>query len=259
VAAREKDVIVYRYDPSKKYFLVSLHLDNKPGALGNIANVLAIRDINILEGFFGGMGYDSKATVSFYVESANKRIDENWIKDFLKTSVYVTDLEVKPATEGYLTDTLNFPLRWNSGERAILMSSLGLRALLDSMKSVNQGSGDATIHSHGFSYGKAAWENLLSGFRPKTKEGFAEMLGIYSALGWGRPELVDIDLNKRKAKVRLRDSFECEGMNTGEPECNFVKGHISAAFSTFFGGYVRATEKKCVSKGDEFCEFEISP
>jgi predicted hydrocarbon binding protein len=259
VSGHEKDVIVYRYEPSKKYFLVSLHLENKPGALGNIANVLAIRDVNILEGFFGGIEHAPQPTVSFYVESANKRIDENWLTDFLKTSVYVSDVEVKPAVEGFLADSLNFPLRWNSGDRAILMSTLGLRALLDSVKSADSTSGEASIYSHGYNYGKAAWESLLSTFRPTTKEGVAEMLGIYSALGWGRPELIDLDFSKRRAKVRLTDSFECEETSTEGPACNFIRGHISAAFSALFGGYVRAEEKKCASKGDQFCEFEISP
>ena len=258
MSERDKDVVIFRYDPAKKYFLISLHLENKPGALGNLANLLAIRDINILEGFFGGMSYGSNANVSFFVESTNKRMDKGWLMDFLKGSVYVSDVEVKEAHEGLLTDSLNFPLTWNNGDRAILMRVDGVRAMLGSIKSA-ESSGDASVYSQGFSYGKAAWDNLFSTYHPGTREGLGEYLGIYSATGWGRPELTELDLAKRKARVKFADSFECSGLSTGAPASSFVRGHLSGCFSAYFGGYVRAVERKCVSKGDPWCEFEISP
>jgi predicted hydrocarbon binding protein len=258
MSPRDKDVVIFRYDKSKKYFLISLHLENKPGALGNLANLLAIRDINILEGFFGGMSYEANATVSFFVESTNKRVDKGWIKDFLESSVYVSDVEVKESIDGLLTDSLNFPLTWNTGDRAILMRVEGVRAMLESMKSASS-DGDATIYSQGFSYGKAAWDNLFATYHPPSKEALAEFLGIYSATGWGRPELVELDQAKRRAKLKFYDNFECAGQNTGGLTSSFVRGHISGAFSAYFGGYVRAVEKKCASKGDDCCEFEIAP
>jgi predicted hydrocarbon binding protein len=258
VSQRDKDVVIFRYDATKKHFLISLHLENKPGALGNLANMLAIRDINILEGFFGGMFYGPNATVSFFVESTNKRMDAKWLLDFLKSSVYVSDVEVKESVDGLLTDSLNFPLTWNNGDRAILMRVEGVRAMLESIKSTDS-SGEASVYSQGFSYGKAAWDNLFSTYRPTTREGLAEYLGIYSATGWGRPELTELDLGKRRAKLKFMDNFECEGVSTGAPASSFVRGHLSGAFSAYFGGYVRAVEKKCVSKGDSWCEFEISP
>ena len=259
MSERDKDVIVFRYDKSKNYYLVSLHLENKPGALGNLANVLGIRDINILEGFFGGMSYGENAVVSFFLESTNKRMDHKWLKDFLQTVVYVSDVEVKEAVEGILTDTLNFPLTWNNGDRAVLMRTEGLRTMLEAIKSSDSSTGEAAIYSQGFSYGKAAWENLMSNVRPSTKEGLQEILGVYSAVGWGKPELIDLDAGKRRAKLRMIDNFECEGAATGSSASNFVRGHISGAFSTYFGGYVRVVEKKCKSKGDSYCEFEVSP
>jgi len=77
---RNKDVMVYRYDPKRKYFLVSLHLENQPGALGSLANLLGIRGIDILEGYFGGISSGTKGNVSFFLESANQRRDEGWLR-----------------------------------------------------------------------------------------------------------------------------------------------------------------------------------
>ena len=255
---RNKDVMIFRYDPKKKYFIVSLHLENKPGALGNLANLLGIRGINILEGFFGGMTYSQKANASFFIESTNQQIDEGWIKDFLASSVYVSDVEVRAPVEGFLSDSLNFPLTWNNGDRAILMRVEGLRVMLDAVKSSYADTGEAEIYRMGFSYGRAAWENMMGILRPKTKEGLAEMLRIYTATGWGRIELLDLDPKRLHARVKLQDGFESEGLATGKPECFFIGGHLAGALSGYFGADVRVHETKCISRGDSHCEFEVS-
>jgi predicted hydrocarbon binding protein len=259
MASRNKDVVVYRYDPKKKYYLVSLHLENKPGALGNLANLLGIRGINILEGFFGGMFYGPKATVSFFLESTNQQMDEGWLKDFLASSVYVSDVEVKTGVDGFLCDSLNFPITWNSGDRAVLMRVEGLRAMLDAVRSNDPWAGEAATYTQGFTYGKKAWENLFGIHRPKTRESLADMLNIYVATGWGKIELSDVNPAHRTAKVKLSEGFECMGLSTGKPESHFVRGHLAGAFSAYFGSDVKAVETKCTAKGDSLCEFEISP
>jgi len=256
---RNKDVMVYRYDQRKKYFIVSLHLENKPGALGNLANLLGIRGINILEGFFGGMSYESKATVSFFLESTNQQMDEGFLKDFLTSSVYVSDVEVKTGSDGFICDSLNFPVTWNNGERAVVMRVEGLRAMLDAVKSSDPREGEAAIYAQGFSFGKTAWEDLMSVHRPKSKDTLAEMLKIYIATGWGRIELSELNPVHRTARVRLSDGFECSGLSTGKPESHFISGHLAGAFSAYFGSDVKAVETKCIAKGDPHCEFDISP
>jgi predicted hydrocarbon binding protein len=259
MADRNKDVMVYRYDPKKRYFIVTMHLENKPGALGNLANLLGIRGVNILEGFFGGMSYGSKANVSFFLESTNLQLDEGWLKDFLAASVYVSDVEVKTGIEGFLCDSINFPITWNTGDRAVLMRVEGLRAMLDAVKSSDQFAGEASIYAQGFAHGKASWENVFGVHRPKTKEALAEMLKIYVATGWGRLELSEVNPAHKTARVKLTDGFECVGVSTGKPESHFISGHLAGAFSAYFGGDVKAVEKKCMAKGDSYCEFEISP
>jgi len=255
---RNKDVMVFRYDPKKKYFIVSLHLENKPGALGNLANLLAIRGINILEGFFGGMSYSQKANVSFFIESTNQQIDEGWIKDFLSSSVYVSDVEVRAPVEGFITDSINFPLTWNNGDRAVLMRVEGLRVMLDGVKSAYTDTGEAEIYRMGFSYGRAAWENLMGVHHPKSKEGLAEMLRIYVATGWGKVDLLEFNPQHLHARLKLEDGFESEGLSTGKSECYFIGGHLAGLMSSYFGADLKAHETRCVSKGDSYCEFELS-
>ena len=255
---RNKDVMVYHFDPKRRYFIVSMHLENKPGALGNLGNLLGIRGINLLEGYFGGMAFSDKANVSFFLESTNQQMDDKWLKDFLASSVYVSDVEVKSPVEGFLTDSLNFPITWNNGDRAVLMRVEGLRVMLDAVKSTNPGTGEAEIYRQGFSYGRFAWLSLMEVHRPKTKEGLAEMLRIYVATGWGRFELLELNPARMHARVKVEEGFESTGLETGEPECYFIAGHLAGAISSYFGADMKVQEKKCVSRRDSHCEFEVS-
>jgi len=134
----------------------------------------------------------------------------------------------------------------------------GLRVMLDAVKSAYADTGEAEIYRMGFSYGRAAWENLMEIHRPKTKEGLAEMLRIYVATGWGKCELLELNQASLHARVKLQDGFESDGLSTGKPECYFIGGHLAGALSAYFGADVRAHEARCVSRGDDHCEFELS-
>ena len=70
--------------------------------------------MNILEGYFGGMSHGPKSSVSFFLESTNQRLDEEWLKELVESSVYVSDVEVNSGVEGFVADSLNFPLTWNN-------------------------------------------------------------------------------------------------------------------------------------------------
>jgi len=256
---RDKEVMVFHYDPKKKVYLVSLHLNNEPGALGNLANLLAVRGMNILEGFFGGTSTEPKATVSFFVETANQRMDESWLKEFIESSVLVSDVEVMPGVDGFVADSLNFPLTWNTGDRAVLMRTASLRTMFVTIMAADREEGKRAIYDQGFSYARATYERLFSTYRPKGKEGLAEVLKTYSATGWGRLELSSLDPESKRAKLKLEEGFECTGMSTGKSESNFIRGHLAGVMTTFFGSRVKAVEIKCISKGDPSCEFEVSP
>ncbi|MGD0319398.1 MAG: V4R domain-containing protein [Nitrososphaerales archaeon] len=257
--SRDKGVMIFHYDPKKKIYLVSLHLKNQPGALGNLTNLLAVRGMNILEGYFGGMSYEPKATVSFFVESTNPRMDEGWVKDFVESSTYASDVEVRSGVDGFVSDSVNFPLSWNAGDRAILMQTASLRTMLAAIIATDREKGERLIYDQGFSLGRTTYERLFLIYRPKNRAGLAEVLRTYAATGWGRLELSGLDPGHKRAKFKLEEGFECAGLNTGKPESNFIRGHLSGVLSAYFGSDVKAVETRCVSKGDPHCEFEISP
>lgn len=258
MSGRDKDVMIYHYEPKKKIYLVSLYLENKPGALGNLADILAVRGINILEGFFGGMSYGERANLSFFCETTNSRMDAEWLKDYLETSVFASDVEVRSATDGMLVDSVNFPLTWNTGERAVLMRVGGLHAMFDSVVKGHPKEGAEELYHLGFEYGKEAWTKLVGVYKPKSKESLNEALKIYSATGWGRPELQEFDPGRMRARLKVSECFECSAQGEGARGSNFVRGHLAGALSAYFGQDVDCAETKCVKDGSPTCEFEIT-
>ncbi len=212
----------------------------------------------MLEGYIGGTSSEEYQVASFFLESTNPRLDSGWLKEFIESSVFVSDVMVKQGVEGFLFDSLNFPLSWNTGDRAVLVKVGGLRAMLNAVMMANPATGAESIYSQGFSYGKSVWEQLLSVHRPQTREGLSEALQLYSAAGWGRPELTHLDMEKVQAKVRFEEGFECVDQMTGRPASHFMRGHLAGALSAYFQSDLRCEETKCTSKGDKYCEFEVA-
>ena len=256
---RQKDVMVFHYDPKRRFYLVTLQLKNVPGALGNLTNIMGIRGINIMEGFFAPFASGDYGTFSFFVESTKTRMDKDWLKEFLQSCIYVSEVVVKEGVEGFLTDSLNFPTVWNTGDRAIVMRVGNVQVMLDAIREAGGANGEKIVYEAGFQSGKSSWENVFSIFRPKTKEGLSEILQLYSAVGWGRIELLDLSMNKKSAKIRMTDLFECAGLTYERGCSHYVRGHLAGAMSTFFGIDLKGVETKCLAKGDKYCEFELSP
>ncbi len=252
-----KDVMVFHYDPKRKFYLVTLLLENVPGALGNLANILGIRGINILEGYFGPVTSDTQGTVSFFVESTNPKLDKDWLKEFLQSSVYVSEVQIKESVEGFLADSLNFPLTWNTGDRAVVMRMGNVQVMLDAIRRAGGDRGNDVLYDAGFEYGKATWQNLFGTARPRSREGLAEMLHIYSAVGWGRVELPELDGTHQKACVRMTEGFECTGLKSESASSHFIRGHLAGAMSAYFGTDLKGRETRCISMGDAYCEFSL--
>jgi predicted hydrocarbon binding protein len=251
----EKEVMVFNYGQKKRFFQVSLRLKNTPGALGNVATVLGIRGVNILDGYFGLRMGQEWGTMSFFAESTNSRIDAAWLKDFVASSVDVSSVEVKESVNGFIADSLNFPLVWNSGDRAVLMRSDYVRVMLDFIRKSDPGKGNEMAYRLGYEYGKASMQNLIQIFRPTTSADVANALQIYSAVGWGRPELLEYDSQSKHVRVRFSDGFECVGADSKKPAGYFTVGHMAGWLSPVMGADLQGEEKACAATGASHCDF----
>ena len=253
----EKHVMVGRYDPKKRYFMISAKLKEQVGALADMTKILAIRGVNILEGQIyvtdEPMGY-----VTLFAEATDKKTDANFLKQMLAGSSFMETVGVIESRKGMIIDTLNFPLMTDFGERSILLSAGAVREALRATKEGYGKIGADVIYSLGFSQRTGAWSSLLSG-RAKDKESLQEFVEFYSAVGMGKVTVEKYNADANTASVSVEGCFECQGLQSSTPMSLFFLGVLAGGLTSFFGMEMSAKETKCTAMGAKRCEFDIAP
>ncbi len=79
-------------------------------------------------------------------------------------------------------------------------------------------------------------------------------------LGLGKVVVSDVDFEKGEAKVTISNCFEAlENGSHDEPNCMFTSGFLAGVFAEILDKTVRADEVRCISNGEQLCEFHITP
>jgi predicted hydrocarbon binding protein len=252
-----KDVNVYIYDPSKKHYHVMIELENVPGALVSVLEVVRKIGLNILG---SSTSVDSASRVgvwSGFVEDGDHGADE--LKRRLSGSPYVHDVMVVESKDGFLVDGVSFPLAYNTGARAVLMNARSLSNMLRNVKAQFGSGGNVILYEEGRSYGKdVGGEYVLALGGDFLSRHTAEALKLYQALGWFRVAKVRED-EDGSLTVQAEDNFECSGRDTKAPNSHFVRGHIEGVITAWTGRPMECREVRCAATGDECCEFVLTP
>ncbi|MDI1433040.1 STAS domain-containing protein [Polyangium sorediatum] len=104
------------------------------------------------------------------------------------------------------------------------------------------------------------WRMIASA--PTFEEGFERLIRVAAAAGWGRWQLVSVDLVAREARVRVYNNWESVaqralGVSWG---ASFVAGKLSGIFQRHFGVPTCWAEQTLfAAEGDAFDEFVIRP
>lgn len=83
---------------------------------------------------------------------------------------------------------------------------------------------------------------------------------VFTLAGFGKMEVVSWDVQKKEMIYRVYDSTVAKMYgNVGRAVDHIPRGWFAGASSVFFKTDVDCVETKCLSKGDEFCEFLVAP
>ncbi len=244
--------------PNKRLFHLVVKLKNKPGALAGAASILARAPVNVLGSFTAIPDGGTNGIWSLFAESKNKVATGDSLRKRLLASPYVADAEVREDKGGFLTD-LCFPIVLSEGGRAVLMRQKYFTQMLDNVRETFGSGGDSIIYREGFDYGKSTWENVVATLgRDYVLENLNDVLSLYTSLGWGRTECVELDLRQPRIRIRMDANFECVDHQSDRPNSEFVRGHLCGALSAILDTEVECNEVMCVSKGDRHCEFVVN-
>jgi predicted hydrocarbon binding protein len=253
-----KDVLVYAKEKGRKLFLVALDLRSEVGAIADCSARLESAGFSILTGFVSTPGNDNVGRCSFFVEANNPDASASDLKHALEESSHIVGCTVKESHKGIIVDSLSFPLSWNSGDRAFMLRTAFFALMNAKIRGLLGSGADVMLFELGFEHGLPSWRNILADYQVRSKEDLAAVLPYYTAVGWGRVEVVSFDFEAKAATFRIMDNFECGGLKSAKPSSHFVRGHLTGCFATVFGGEAKITESSCISKGDGYCEFKVS-
>lgn len=251
-----KDVLVQAREKGRKLNLVALDLKNEPGALADVSNRLADNEINVVVSFNSSPNELNISRWSAIVEGARTAPDR--LTRLLGQSKFVERCEVKESHNGLLVDSLNFPLRWNTGDRAIMLRTHFFNLMKEKLEETLKSGADVVLYELGYEHGRPSWQDFLVGYKIDSALDLQEALHTYGAVGWGRPTVESFDPQSKTAKIRVKDNFECQGQKSESPASHFFRGHLAGAFSVIFGQSVKVEESQCIAIGSEYCEFAVS-
>ena len=258
VSSAPREIHAYHFSPDRSLFLGSVHIKDIPGALAAITAAVASLGVNLVQSNSCRVS-PGVAEWGFFAEAEDGHVSAKGIERTLKASEYVVDCRVRGAEGRVLVDTLHYPLRLSPEAPAILIRKNVFANSLKFMVETLGSGGRALAYQLGKTAGENDGADLIGEIgAPRIIENLPELANLYSAQGWGVPELARFSPRPLDFVIRLHDCFECDGRNSAVPSSHFIRGHIAGMMKAFFGKPVECSETECISKGDPYCEFHCT-
>lgn len=246
--------------PGRKVVEFSLEFRSKiPGELSRIATALAEHNVNVLTGF-----HDA-ARWGFFADVTDTKIPLEKLIHEMELLAVTKSIKVHAGVqEGVVIDALHYPLLWGE-KRLIHIRAEVMSALLGRLREIfgKEGlAGRAMLFTMGEAAGRTGYTIVARGVGGEVfKKQVYNLVDLYTASGWGVFKIQELDVDKKTARVRVFDSFECAAYKGSEssPRSEFVRGDLSGLFSEVFSVRVDAIETDCIASGNAYCEFSIKP
>ena len=249
------------YAPGRRISQLALTVSNRPGALAEIAHAIHEAGVGVLSGLIWAEPGEETATWVFFVDLTGASMEARELAEKLESLNVVLKAEViKRRFNDLIIDAFSFPTMFLA-RRMVLLDICSMTAMLDWIDRTFGTGGHAILFDMGREAGKMVVGILKEKYGlagPKLIEAF---LALCTAMGWFRYEVLDMDPQALKARVRLYESYECSPFvcSSERPKSHLLRGVLAGAFEEAFGRSFAVNEVKCVAKGDECCEFEIEP
>ena len=226
------------------------------GIMSRISKALSEMGIPILTAKVGF----SDGSLDFFLvlDLTGNPVDEKALAERISGIPYVYEVvPIPPLKGGVIVDDYHFPPTL-FGERMLMLRFPVLEAMIKGGYETFGRIYAVWLYHVGFRIGRDTFASQLLMFNTRSVELFDLSASFFKHDGFGIMEVRRVDLEGRKAVIRVYDSFECSMFKgLGKPMGHFVRGMLAGWASEFFGKELSAKETKCLANGDEYCEFEI--
>lgn len=252
--------------PGRKLYGFVVEAEPKPGVLSEIAGIPSRYNAVILYVSYSMLvpGEKTITALSFVDLTSADVSAEELMEEVRRLSSVKAVKMVKPVAEGFVVDNFFSRLRLHEN-RAIILREQGYRGLISGIRERFGSGGEAFLYYVGFEigvgYGRSHRElGLKLGITDPVRVYRDISVNLFNSVGFGRMEVVEIRRYPPGATLRVYDSFECElGLGAGKPYSHLIRGMIAGVLTVLFDRKVKARETRCIARGDQYCEFEVSP
>jgi predicted hydrocarbon binding protein len=249
--------MVLEYLPGENVVMGVVELKDVVGALADAVTVVAKMGLNLSFSKTFKLSGDKVAIWSF-MGIAGPHADAESIEKALRGSPKVVSCEIQSSDRGLISNDLQFPLLIAEERRGILLSPRSLVSMFSRVTKLLGSGGKTLLYEEGEMVGRD-WamtiQQLVSKERARELEPMA--LGVFSAMGWGKLQVLERDPASPWLVVSLEENFEAVGVNAAGPNCQFSRGMIAGGFSVLVGQVLPCVEAKCIAAGDDACVFVL--
>lgn len=246
-------------DGVKNIYLVAVKTKHVPGALGDVATRMGKAGINILSTMDCSHPDNPQSTVSFFVEAKSDRATPESIEKVLRSSPQVIDCYIKKSESKLMVDDFAFPLMYFPAGRGILLPQSGVTAMFQDIVTMFGSGGESILFRAGYSVGTKGTEDIAKALgEEELAKNVDRLAALYSALGWGKMEILDASPNNKKYRLRLSEGFESSEIKASRPNCHFTRGLVAGSSERVLGRPVSCEEVECAAMGDAYCLFAVS-
>jgi len=252
-----KIITAFMYIPKKNYFLLNLELRNRLGDVAAVSRVLADANIEVLTGSFTRGAGGKPGSWQVFVQPLNPMTSDE-MKRLLLSCPDVVGVQTKESRDGLLVDSVTFPIKVSSGQRAMIIRNDVWNSMLQKTREKFGSGGDVIIYEQGNMAGRMSGKELFVALgRTFLTQQLDQVIAMYQALGWGRAKILSFSQSPLSVTIRMWDSAECMGQKSDKPTGHFVRGHIAGNIEEIFGIECKCVETNCLARGNSYCEFVL--
>ena len=252
----KKKIFPVHYAPGRKLFHVVVILSDAPGSYSSILDLVRTK-VNLI----GTSTYtrsDGTAIFSGFSEALSPKTTGKELEKLIMSSKAAISAEVYEGKDGLLVDTFHTGFVVGD-EEYILMRKDGLVHVFERVSKMLGSGGDALLFEEGTTMGHRNAEMMISAVGKERVRAQTGVLNRFlAAQGWG---VIDAKEGPGKGgfMVRVSDCFECSSDPSTRRGCNFMRGYLVGGAKATFGREYGSKETKCVLKGADACEFQLTP
>ena len=254
------DLPIVMHVPGRRFIEFFVEMDLSQHVLDDLTDLFDSFGVNIVNGLITCRPREGKRILEIFSDFSEATLPLEKFVGLLRSVKGVFNVEFKEGfREGLAISRLQYPPRV-LGEEAVIFRRSVLESWFKRLWRMFKTGASTILYESGVESGRNAAKIFRERLGLDGEELIRFIAGVGQPLGWGVFDFLEVDMERFKATVNIKNSFEClilKGEIPG-PASNFVRGYmVGVAREVWRKDETAAEEVKCIAKGDPYCQIKV--